>query len=582
MNSFRWLSGLAALALVSCATASEETPDPKKLESVETSEPERSAPPPPASCEAVLFERDWQELRSAQINVKGLMCPDPESLASAVAKRRRLETAPGTPPRNFKDPLSPATPGLTIYERVIRGTALMAHITPVLFFETPPLSPAQIELLDGDPKARKLAKAVWDAPSPKRRWLKIKSLVRVHRRHKALLRALLLRGGFVFYEDPWLAAKIFQHLTLRKLFDEEDVYIRRGDLIHPLKRTRRGYVHAQGPHEGNRARLLIFDQVSANRDELLERRAWDLRHLRRWLGLKRLEVTSSSPDLLDVVAHPWEGDPVEGQVFLDENGAQVIALRVAESERQGLMASWARDRKELAYMQGVLRAGEEMVAERLRFDEPRREEGQQDGMLRIMWGHAYRRGYNSYSFNGVRYPVFTRKGRPNVPQVCIDFVFDSAERWSGAWWSPKGEPRERSEGFLDFKTLLGNERQVRRLVSYAKVNSDKFEVLSYGDGERVPYRMRGAFHERLQGWSKDVMPGDIVAIFGLRGDGRNHWHAFYVYDTDPLYNIPYLLIGNAGYAKISSWHDTMRSGPRRSIVNRIRMRPRWLETLQSE
>lgn len=40
-----------------------------------------------------------------------------------------------------------------------------------------------------------------------------------------------------------------------------------------------------------------------------------------------------------------------------------------------------------------------MVGEALPFDEPKTEEGQQDGNLRPAWRWAYTHGWDSYTFN---------------------------------------------------------------------------------------------------------------------------------------------------------------------------------------
>src|SRR5690606_11641206 len=76
----------------------------------------------------------------------------------------------------------------------------------------------------------------------------------------------------------------------------------------------------------------------------------------------------------------------------------------------------------------------EQIAEGLPFDEPKTEYGQQDGKLRQEWLWAYRRGDSRFVFNEDQYHVFDARGRPRVPQVCIDFIRDTYERASGSWY----------------------------------------------------------------------------------------------------------------------------------------------------
>ena len=65
------------------------------------------------------------------------------------------------------------------------------------------------------------------------------------------------------------------------------------------------------------------------------------------------------------------------------------------------------------------RVVEQQIEEGLPFDEPKTEDGQQDGKLRAEWRRAYLRGDVEYQFNEDTYWVFNREGRPHVPQVCV-------------------------------------------------------------------------------------------------------------------------------------------------------------------
>jgi len=50
-------------------------------------------------------------------------------------------------------------------------------------------------------------------------------------------------------------------------------------------------------------------------------------------------------------------------------------------------------------------------------------------------------------------------------------VTDTFERASGSWYRPRGEPRERIAGGLDFGALgIDNERSVESFVAFAKLH----------------------------------------------------------------------------------------------------------------
>jgi hypothetical protein len=68
----------------------------------------------------------------------------------------------------------------------------------------------------------------------------------------------------------------------------------------------------------------------------------------------------------------------------------------------------------------------------------------------------------------------------------------------------------------------------------------------------------------------------VVVIYGRKADGRNHYHSFYVYETDPVFGMPTIIIDQAGHARIRSWHSVMQNGPRRSVRHRIRWNPEFL------
>jgi hypothetical protein len=221
----------------------------------------------------------------------------------------------------------------------------------------------------------------------------------------------------------------------------------------------------------------------------------------------------------------------------------------------------------------------EQVDEALPFDEPKTEDGQQDGKLRPEWRQAYLNGSSSFEFNGDRYAVFDASGRPRPPQVCIDFVLDTFERAGGTWWQARGGQRQRVVGRLQFDDpTLENRRSVERFIEFARAHGEAFDVYDPPPEERVPLRNRQQFFAALYRARAQFRRGDIVAILGPRDDEKLHYHSFLIVGSDPLSGMPTELAANAGRPRIRSWEGEMANAPRRSILSRVRPRQLWLES----
>jgi hypothetical protein len=222
----------------------------------------------------------------------------------------------------------------------------------------------------------------------------------------------------------------------------------------------------------------------------------------------------------------------------------------------------------------------EQVDEALPFDEPKTEEGQQDGWLRFKWRAAYQSGQQSFEFNGDEYPVFGIGGIPRTPQVCIDFITDSWERMAGTHWASRGEGRLRHIGRLDLDALgAGNRRRVTGLIDFALAHSEWFETKLVPDSERIRFADRASFFQQLYLQRNEYQPGDVVAILGPRNDEKLHYHSFFIFAADPVTGMPTLVAANAGRPRIRTWEGEMKNAPLRSIVARIRPRLEWLEAI---
>ncbi|MEO1268117.1 MAG: hypothetical protein AAFX99_08465 [Myxococcota bacterium] len=416
--------------------------------------PEDKPTPKPKEPPCVPFEpvERWPELASEphEPPLDVVLCDSKEAMESLAKEREpMLVDAPNSEAdvSVYDDPIV-VRGGMALYRHAMDSTVREARLSPILFGRTPPLSAAQLRYFREHPRAAREAQAIW-SQTGRDQWTKIRSLVgRYSERKPEHLRMVLLRSGFLFVEEPYTAQMMFRRLRLDHLFSPEDttIVLQRGSVLYRLERRGDDYVHTQGRRKGARASLLVFDRVALTEDELTGSYAWDIDRLRTPMALRSFKVRSLSVDRLEGEASLRHGPTFPGSVFV-KGGRTQLVLVVPSRQRQDVLDQVRIDRRDAAIMEGILQAGEQMVDERLRFDEPRTEEGQQDGMLREVWLRSYAKGRRGYVVNGDWYAVYDRQGRPYVPQVCVDFILDSPERWAGRWWLPKSEPPGRTEGF---------------------------------------------------------------------------------------------------------------------------------------
>ncbi len=456
--------------------------------------------------------------------------------------------------------------GAPDFERVRAEVLARAKGEPVVFMRAPRAAP------ETSPEVRYFRRRLAQARSPAR---ELRSVYAEVRNLPEIARAVLLREGYLYADEPAFAEELTLVVRLRHLFRAPRISIQRGGTIRNAVRDDEGdYVYESGPDEGDRVALLLFDRVwVAGEDpgpplhrsvaEVLEQAGADRVHLARLTENGALaELRYGDRWVPAVLAHSGARLELDCEMLPSDAAASVAAARrFAALRRRALEAQHV--------------AIDAQVAEELPFDEPRTEEGQQDGELRREWQWAYRHGWTIYRFNEDTYRVFNLDGRPRVPQVCIDFIVDTMERASGSWWAPLGEERTKTPG-LDFEALgIDNRRSVERFVTFAWNHPEWFEVHDLDETERVPFYQKQAFFEHLRQHADRYVPGDIVTIFGPRGD-ENHYHSFFVYRSDPLTGMPIWVAANAGRPRIRAWATEMRSGPRRWIRSRVRPRPEWL------
>ncbi|MCA9646607.1 MAG: hypothetical protein H6718_13380 [Polyangiaceae bacterium] len=465
----------------------------------------------------------------------------------------------------------PELAGATAFESKRPQILARAKAEPILFWRAPKIS-------DGvSPEVATLRKRIELGPN---QGFALHSLYRVVKTRPEIAQALLLREGYFYAEDPDLAVAMVNVVELHHLFKSPELFIQRGsEVIHVVK-AKRGfwYEYADGAEKGKRARLFLLDRVVETKAELQKPLHVDVRDLAYQLGFEQLKVRHISEE--SMVADLRYGEHWVPSLLSREGSKLKLECEQVEKQVEPALARTQQVlKRRTALVQVQQRAIAQMVEESLPFDEPRTEEGQQDGNLRPAWIWAYNHGWDSYTFNDDGYSVFDNAGRPLVPQVCIDFITDTFERASGTWWTARQHDRQRVEGLLDFNQLnVTNRRSVEVIVKFAWEHPEMFDVYDLEAEERVPFIWRERFFDHLYQNRDRYRPGDVVAIHGLRSDGEMHYHSFFVYEADPVSGMPILLAGNAGKPRIRTWENVMRSAPRRSIKHRLRPRLEWLES----
>jgi hypothetical protein len=495
--------------------------------------------------------------------------------AASVAGSRVVMTAerpgPSAPDCDTRIAGVRAVPALAPAELPARTRAELlarAKASAVYFVEQPAWS-------GNDPVVRewrrRLEASTWPGKA-------LAELLRGFRRHPAFLRDVLLTEGYLYAQTTLLGASYADVVTPGLLFREPSIVIERGKLRFVAQSDGQGgYVYLEGPERGRPARLLLFDRVWIDGHEPGPPRHADVRALREALGFEQLAIEHVTADA--IVASATYG-ALRVPTLLTRHGAELslVCQSVAPGNRSAFELARSKSVRRERAVNALRRVILDQVAEDLPFDEPKTEFGQEDGKLRQEWRHAYGRGANHYLFNEDRYRVFDPAGRPFVPQVCIDFVFDTFERAGGSWYAIEGNPRVRSLGRLSFdQAEMENRRSVEQFMELARRRPDWFELRMVPPEEQVPLRRSERFFSSLFEHRAEYIPGDVVVILGLRDDEKLHYHSFFVFDADPVTGMPTLVAGNSGRPRVRTLAVEMAPAPKRYLYARARPGLEWLE-----
>ncbi len=464
----------------------------------------------------------------------------------------------------------PALPGNPQFNGARAEILARAKSEPVVFLSTP-------EPPIADSAITRLRQRLYEESYP---WRAFAELLRQYRKHPKVLRQVLLTEGYLYADRPTVAALLANNVYLNHLFDEPTLTVIRGNRTLTAERKGTEYFFADGPEQGQLARLWLFDRVAPRGVTLGPSRLVSARELGEATGASEIEIERLTVDGV-VATLVYPGVRVPAVLALKQDALQMdCEVPVLATDRVKLQAARLLARRRGAVLAHLREAIDEEIVEALPFDEPKTEEGQQDGKLRQEWKSAYRKGLYSYEFNGDKYSVFGQKGIARVPQVCVDFVVDSWERMAGTRWLGLHEGRGRQVGRIDFDKLdIENRRSVDRLIEFARARPEWFDVLEFSESERVKFQDRQRFFNRLYEQRADFQPGDVVAILGPRSDEKLHYHSFFIVAADPISGMPTQVAANAGRPRIRSWEAEMQNAPRRGILARLRPRLAWLEQL---
>lgn len=401
-------------------------------------------------------------------------------------------------------------------------------------------------------------------------WDVLERLLPRFRTRPELGRSVLLREGYLYAEDPELAYALVSQVGAEDLFDDPEIWIQRGDRSMRAKRRAGRYVYTDGPFEGQPTKLLMFDRIGVAGAPGAPPLHRDFRELRYRLGFDRARILHVTER--DLVANLRYGGTLWVPTWLRSSGAHLELA--AELGGPDLDAVRERALKRGRAVQALRHAMLLQAQERLPFDEPRNEVGQEDGKLRRSFNFVYRQGRDSYEVRSDRYPVFDARGRPLAPQVCIDFLLDTFERASGTWWQKRGEVREIKRGRWSFDDFLPRDilRRAQSFIDFADSHPDLFEVEAIPPASRIMQGDKSRFFAFLVENADLFQPGDIALIRGPTpwDSQHEHYHSFFIYETDPVSGVPIAIAGNAGTPAIWSWESEARRTPERTLRFRIR------------
>lgn len=469
-------------------------------------------------------------------------------------------------------PPMPGAPSFDAQRVAFLGRARGAN---TLFVETPAPSP--------EAALSERARTERARMSSERPGVRVARLVGRLSRDRAALRSILLRDGYLYADEPLDAYELSERVTLVDLFEEPALRIERGET--ELRLERRGgrwpsYEVTSGPGTGSVGRVLFGDRVTLEGEQRGPTLHRDVKSFAEREGVDRIEIEHLGRE--HMLARLRYGEHWARAVLRAEGARLELEClaeprAVREQVSAALAASASRRRAIGALREAIQHATEEALP----FDRPREVKGpDRDGELRPHWMSAYLAGRQSFVVEEKTYAVFDHRGRAAPPTVCMDFALDCFERASGRWFRPRGERPGRSEGRLDWDAFgVENRRGVMGFLGFARRRGDLFDLYELAAAERIPFAQRERYFASLLRDDDRFLPGDVLAIQGIKADGRVHQHAILLEGLDPLTGFPSELADQMRITRRRSWEAIMAEAPKRSLLFRARPRPEVFQRL---
>lgn len=216
---------------------------------------------------------------------------------------------------------------------------------------------------------------------------------------------------------------------------------------------------------------------------------------------------------------------------------------------------------------------DQMVQEKIPFDEPRVEVGQQDGELRPLWKTAWRKNKGRYYHNGEVYYTQDAEGRPLPPQVCIDFIVDSFDRMGGNWWIKTDKKGYKVNGINSLSEAISSQsvaedvkldkRRIADVIAFFDLSPELFQKIIRDENDGPKASDTNKIKEYLI--TNDVQPGDIVFILGrAKWDNYQalHWHSFFIRSH---VGSDWTIVGNSVMVAERNLVTELKRTPRRKI-----------------
>ncbi len=457
------------------------------------------------------------------------------------------------------------------YFNYIFNVAPYARVSPRTFIFEPEHTKEQLETIEQDSILNFYYKKLeYFRGNEKQASSLVKEILRKIK-DKEKRQLLFLPNDYFFSNNISLSKAMWKHISIVTLFLDNPPYIKRGDKLIELKKKYGIYCVDQDISPSRKVYLQLNDKVSDNLEKL-SREKFNLEILLDKTYTEKIPFLE-----LDTIKQIGRAKLIYATketldyIFAYNKDFNDLYFVLEDAEKNKFEKIKEKNRIFWNFKNKVQSSIDAMVSEKLFFDEPAREEGQEDGLLRLLWKNRYFAGGHYYTLHDTTYCVFSIDGIPMVPQLCSDFIMDVWERSSGAWWLKRNEGRKKTEGTIDIPV-----RGSYGLINYCKKNDEMFEIIDIPKERRVPYYKKKEFFNNLIKSKKSFSVGDVFIVYGWIPQGRMARHSYMVYETDPVTGFPLIFAENPSYAKLNSWNEIMRRSSTRKIHHIFNIKPEWI------